>query len=43
MTLTQASHDGAMAAAMLLMMAMAVIVAQLIASGLIALGEWAIG
>ncbi|MEH3100303.1 hypothetical protein [Sphingomonas adhaesiva] len=43
MTLTQASHDGAVAAAMLVTMALAVFVAQMIATGLIALGEWAIG
>ena len=43
MTLGQVTHDGAVAAAMLLAMALAVILAQLIATGLIALGEMAIG
>lgn len=43
MTLGQATHHGAVAAAILVAMAFAVIVAQVIATALIALGELAIG
>ncbi len=43
MTIGQATHHGAVAAALLIAMAIAVVIAQLIATGLIVLGEWAIG